>query len=71
MKNWYVEVEPGTKILIRDVPKKAVEERFSLADDYEIEQVRARKTLRDSLLEEQVGLLKRLEEIKKLLEEQQ
>nr|DAO76817.1 MAG TPA: hypothetical protein [Caudoviricetes sp.] len=52
-------------------PEKGRGRAFFLAGDYGIEQVRARKILRDSLLEEQAGLLKRLEEIKKLLEEQQ
>lgn len=70
IKNWYIEAEKGTKILIRNVPKRAVEERFDCPEScFDIEIVKEHKAdPRTALLEEKAALEKRLAEIKALLE---
>ena len=64
-----VEIEPGTKILIRGVPRKAVDERLDLDKDYEVKIIKEYEESLDrtTLLREREQLLSRIKEIDLLL----
>lgn len=70
LKNWFVGMWDGTRILMRGVPKKAVEERFDCPTNLDIKVVReSNADPRVALLEEKAALEARLEEINRILEE--
>lgn len=71
IKNWYVAVYDDAKILIRNVPLRAVEERFDCPEDcFNVKIVKEHKAdPRAALLEEKAALQKRLAEIETLLKD--
>lgn len=69
LKNWFVGMWDGTRILMRGVPKKAVEERFDCLTNLEIKVVREHNAdPRAALLEEKAALEARLAEIERILD---